>query len=207
MNVTDYQIDSSQDASLGGSEAPKKVKKSTFKRGQFIEGPKADMPKIETPKLEVPKVDMKKIVANTERKKEEKGKNWKTNRTDPKTVPSFDGKIERQVLLNYSTVEYLCKNIKARRGLSWILSLRKKSTPLPPLRKEAQPPGFFDKDVENWKSKIATSNKEVLEDLRRVKKNYHVAVAEEATSGRYYSKFSTVDPLLLKGNTSDVIDS
>jgi len=35
--------------------------------------------------------------------------------------------------VNYSTIEYLCKNVKAKKGLPWVLSLRKEVEDLPRL--------------------------------------------------------------------------
>jgi len=157
-------------------------------------------------------IDATKNLAATEYSKDNSQKNihaktWNQSMLKSELGASYDPKMERQVLLNYSTVEYLCKNVKAKRGLSWILSLRNERIPLPPLQKlgEIHTPAFFEQDMERWKAKFEESTKKTKDYLAKVNRYYHIDLnSSKAAANKTYSKFSTIDSELLKGNSSPV---
>ncbi len=67
--------------------------------------------------------------------------------------------------------------------------------------------------MQKWKRKFDQSNKKTLDDMKRLQKSYHYnffgpAAKQEAGTPeagyKTYSRFTTVDSILIKGNMSDV---
>ena len=75
-----------------------------------------------------------------------------------------------------------------------------------------RPPAFWEKDMEKWKKKFEDSNKKTIDAMQKIQRSYHynffVPAEEEKKENpkaKSYSRFTTVDPILLKGNTSTVM--
>eukprot|EP00826_Nyctotherus_ovalis_P031302 TRINITY_DN2499_c0_g2_i1.p1 TRINITY_DN2499_c0_g2~~TRINITY_DN2499_c0_g2_i1.p1 ORF type:complete len:135 (+),score=10.86 TRINITY_DN2499_c0_g2_i1:225-629(+) len=111
---------------------------------------------------------------------------------------------ERRRVLSYSDIEYLCKHVKAKKGISWILSLRDERVAFSPVKRQrdARPPNFFDNDMNKWKQRLGAANKSRAEMMQMIKNNYSFA---DSLNNSAMSPFSTIDPILLKGNTSPVL--
>ena len=61
--------------------------------------------------------------------------------------------------------------------------------------------------MEKWKQKFNASNKCMEDDMKKIQKSYHYkffSPPAEDSKAKTYSKFSTVDPILLQGSSSQV---
>ena len=75
-------------------------------------------------------------------------------------------------------------------------------------RRNSSPPNFWEKDMEKWKQKFEQSNKITEDDMKKIQRNYHYKFSTptlEDSKAKTYSRFCTVDPILLKGSISQVI--
>ncbi len=59
-----------------------------------------------------------------------------------------------------------------------------------------------------WKQKFEQSNRTLVEDMKRIRRSYHYNFFDASPSCdsayRTYSRFSTLDSVLAKGNIADV---
>ncbi len=99
-----------------------------------------------------------------------------------------------------------------------MLSLRKEVGILPrvsyPFNKDrsrqgGRPPKFWDSDMDKWKQKFEECNRSVEDDEKKIARSYHYRFwpSMMGTSAKSVSKFSTVDPILLKGNSGEVLEA
>ncbi len=113
--------------------------------------------------------------------------------------------------INFNAVEYLCKNLRARRGMSWVLSLRQRialdstkprfSSAHISIRENGRgdPPTFYSKDISGWMKRFESTNKSIEEDRENVARKFHYSFPRaEKTS----TSFSTLDVLLMQGKNA-----
>jgi len=111
------------------------------------------------------------------------------------------GKLEQELVPNYSSVEYLCKDVKASKGVAWVTSLRDGKESPRSAKKDPEPPTFWSKDIDKWQKKFKSANKLRLEELKKIENDFSLSL--RSTKDRTRSTcFSVVDPILFKGNTS-----
>lgn len=116
------------------------------------------------------------------------------------------GKLEQELVTNYASVEYLCKDVKARKGIVWVASLRDGKESPKSTKKESEPPKFWNQDISKWEQKLILANKLRLEEMKKIKTGYSLSLGstQNCTESKILTRFSIVDPILLKGNTSPV---
>jgi len=61
--------------------------------------------------------------------------------------------------------------------------------------------------MDKWKQKFQSCNRSLEDDEKQIARSYHYRLFPSmmSTSTKPFSKFSTVDPILLKGNTGEVV--
>ena len=115
-------------------------------------------------------------------------------------------KLEKNMLLNYSAYEYLYRNAKANKGLLWIVSLRNNRTPFSHFGNSTHttPPRFWKEEMSKWEKKLNLGSKLREEELKKYKTNLYFDNSKETLKSTVLSPFSTIDSILLKGDSSPV---
>lgn len=111
-------------------------------------------------------------------------------------------------MANYNSVEYLCKNVKAKAALSWVVALRNDKQPQSPksVKSNGDPPRFWADDMDKWEKKLQLANKLRIEEMKKIKNNFNYSLddGEDCVESKVLTRFSTIDAVLLKGNTNPV---
>jgi len=121
-----------------------------------------------------------------------------------KSEEGNNNKVESKRILSYSDIEYLCKNVKAKKNIHWILSLRNERSICTSLRKNAHPPNFFNDDMIKWQKRFETVNKLRKEERNKIKNSFQFEDSFSSAKKQNSSSFYIIDSILLKGNTSTV---
>eukprot|EP00826_Nyctotherus_ovalis_P027998 TRINITY_DN2198_c0_g3_i2.p1 TRINITY_DN2198_c0_g3~~TRINITY_DN2198_c0_g3_i2.p1 ORF type:complete len:181 (-),score=50.52 TRINITY_DN2198_c0_g3_i2:538-1080(-) len=116
------------------------------------------------------------------------------------------GKLEQEQVPNYGAVEFLCRDVRASKGVVWVSSLRDGKDSPRNASKEAAPPTFWTQDISKWQQKLALANQLRLEEMKKIKNDYSLSLrnTQNCMESTILTRFSIVDPILLKGNTSTV---
>ena len=117
------------------------------------------------------------------------------NRSNPKKDNTSE--------MSYSDIEYLCKNVKAKKGIPWIISLRDGKMPDKFIGKqtEAIPPKFWEDDIEKWNKRVSKSNQFRIKEMEGYKTSFSF---EPKNFSSKHGLYSTIDSILLRGDISPV---
>ena len=92
--------------------------------------------------------------------------------------------------------------------MPWVVSLRKSRITKSSAVDKKVEPKFWRDDMEKWKNKFVLANKNDIEDIERIKKHLYISTKDkmlDKSKAKSLARFTTIDSVLLKGNSSPVI--